>query len=240
MRTEDGRVVFPCELSLMLGLLVVACSVCLFIRSGYGVTVISSIPLMVSYALPVLDFGTWNIIYQLVLICLCVLVTRRFSGGYIISIVEALLFGAFLNVMKGATSGMPTSPELDVLYLVLAMVLLFFAVSFFMRAYIPLLPCDVFIRDVVITFHIRYRVFKTVFDVFCMSASAVICWLALGKITDLGLGTLISAFLTGYFVSLIATRVFDRFFVFEPATGFFRKFVSDDKPVSQGKSEPVE
>ncbi|MBR4697464.1 MAG: hypothetical protein IKP18_03410, partial [Candidatus Methanomethylophilaceae archaeon] len=59
---------FPCELALLCGLLLVAFAVCLFIQSGYGVTVISSIPLMVSYALPFLDFGTWNIIYQLVLV----------------------------------------------------------------------------------------------------------------------------------------------------------------------------
>ncbi|MBO4798392.1 MAG: hypothetical protein J5494_06465, partial [Candidatus Methanomethylophilaceae archaeon] len=70
MDRKAGKIRFPCEMSLLCGLLLVAFAVCLFIRSGYGVTVISSIPLMASYAFPALDFGTWNIIYQLVLVAM--------------------------------------------------------------------------------------------------------------------------------------------------------------------------
>lgn len=232
----DGKLRFPCELALLCGLLLVAFSVCLFIRSGYGTTVISSIPLMLSYAMPELGFGSWNVIYQLALIGLCILMTKKASGSYAFSIIVALLFSAFLDVMKGLLSGLPKSTELDLIYIVAAHILLFFGVSFFMRCYIPLLPVDIFIRDAVITYRIRYRIVKTAFDLSCISISAIICWLALGKIVDLGIGTLVSAFVTGYFVAFITTRIYDRFFEFVPATSFAARFLSDDAPC-KAKSE---
>lgn len=221
---------FPCELALLCGLLLVAFAVCLFIQSGYGVTVISSIPLMVSYALPFLDFGTWNVIYQLVLVCLCVMVTKKLSASYAFSIVVTILFGFFLNFMKATLADLPKSVELDLVYIVVAHVLLFFGVSFFMRCYIPLLPVDLFIRDVVITYRIKYKVMKTTFDLTCIALSAVICYLALGTIVDLGLGTLVSAFVTGYFVAFITTKVYDRYFEFVPLTRIAERLLSDDAP----------
>ncbi len=221
---------FPCEMALLCGLVLVAFAVCLFIQSGYGVTVISSIPLMVSYALPFLDFGTWNIIYQLILVCLCVIVTRKFGASYAFSIAVTLVFGVFLNFMKASLADLPRSTELDLAYIVVAHILLFFGVSFFMRCYMPLLPVDLFIRDVVITFRIKYRTMKTVFDITCIALSAAICYLALGKIVDLGIGTLVSAFITGYFVAFITTKVYDRYFEFVPLTRIAGRLLSDDAP----------
>lgn len=227
---EKRKILFPCELTLLIGLILVSLSVCLFIRSGFGVTVIASVPLMISYAIPELDFGTWNIIYTTVLIFISIAITRKPSMTYLFSMVEGIIFGIFLNIMKSALADIPKSPELDVIYLVVAHILLFFGVSCFMRAYIPLLPPDLFIRDVVITYRIKYRRFKTFFDVTCLVISITISLLALGKIVDLGIGTVISACITGFFVSRITTKIYDRYFEFRPVTKFCERFLSDDAP----------
>ena len=230
MERVDGKIVFPCELSLLAGLVLVAFAVCLFVRSGYGVTVLASIPLMLSYTFPIMDFGTWNIIYQFVLICVAISITRRPNMGYAISMAEAVLFGFFLNAMKALLADIPLSFELSLVYLFVAHVLLFFGVAFFMRSYIPLLPCDVFIRDVVITYRIKYRTFKTLFDVTCMLISVAIGLLVFGHIVDIGIGTVISACTTGYFVARITTRVYDKHFYFRPITRICRRYLSDDAP----------
>jgi hypothetical protein len=47
---------------------------------------------------------------------------------------------------------------------------------------------------------------------------------------DLGIGTLVSAFVTGWFVALVTTKVYDRFFEFVPATRLARRLLSDDAP----------
>ncbi len=222
--------VFPCELALLTGMLLVSFSICLFVRSGYGVTVLASIPLMLSYVFPVMDFGTWNVIYQILLLCIAMAITRRPNMGYGISLVEGVLFGIFLNIMKELLADIPMNFELSIVYLIAAHILLFLGVSFFMRSYIPLLPCDLFIRDVVITYHIRYRTFKTIFDIFCMVTSAVIGLLCLGGIVDIGIGTVISAFITGYFVSRITSGIYDRLFEFRPVTKLCTRYLSDDAP----------
>ncbi len=227
---EGRKTVIPCELALLAGMILVSFSVCLFIRSGYGVTVMASIPLMISYVAPVFDFGTWNIIYQAILLFIAMAITRKPGMGYVISAAECILFGFFLNMMKDLLAGIPVNFELSLLYLVIAHILLFFGVAFFMRCYIPLLPCDLFIRDVVLTFRIKYKVFKTAFDIFCMVASAAIGILFLGGIVDIGIGTLISACITGYFVSRIISGIYDRYFEFRPLTGFFSGYLSDDAP----------
>lgn len=227
----DGRKwVFPCELALLTGVTIVAIAVCLFVRSGYGVTVIASIPLMISYTSPVLDFGTWNIIYQALLLCIAMAITRRANMGYGISLLEGVLFGTLLNVVRGMLPDTPLDVELSIVYLVIAHILLFLGVSFFVRSYILLLQCDMFIRDVVNTYGIGYRVFKTAFDIFCMLVSVVIGILCLGDIVDIGIGTLISASLTGFFVSRITVRIYDRFFEFRPMTKLCARYLSDDAP----------
>jgi len=227
---EGGKRVFPCELSLFMGILLVSFAVCLFVRSGYGVTVLASVPLLLSYIFPVMDFGTWNIVYQFVLLCIAIAITRRPNMGYAISMLEGILFGIFLNIMKTLLADIPISFELSLLYLFVAHILLFLGVSFFMRAYIPLLPCDLFIRDVVITCRISYRKFKTIFDVTCMVTSAAMGILAFGHLVDIGIGTVISACITGYFVSRITVQIYDRYFEFRPATKFCRRYLSDDAP----------
>jgi|GEM_PF-183303 len=230
MEDRGHKIVFPCELALLSGLLLVSFAVCLFVRSGYGVTVLASVPLMLSYVMPVMDFGTWNVVYQFLLVCIAMAITRKPGMGYLFSMVEAVLFGIFLNFMKSILADIPLDFGLSIVYLVVAHILLFLGVSFFMRCYIPLLPCDLFIRDVVITFRIKYRTFKTVFDVFCMALSALMGILFLGGIVDVGIGTVISAFITGYFVSRITVGIYDRFFEFRPATRFCSRYLSDDAP----------
>ena len=89
---------------------------------------------------------------------------------------------------------------------------------------------DIFIRDAVITYRIKYRIVKTAFDVSCIAISAVICWLSLGKIVDIGIGTIVSACVTGYFVAFITTKIYGRFFEFVPATRLAARFLSDDAP----------
>lgn len=226
--TEKIR--FPCELALLLGLLLVAFAVCLFVESGFGVTVLSSIPLMWHYMCPVLDFGTWNVIYQVIILGICVCISHKIKPSYLFGLGISIVFGAFLSFLKATLAILPNSLELDIIYLVCAHIILFFGVSFFMRCYLPLLPVDIFIREVVYTFKIKYKTVKTCFDVGCMVIAAALGILFLGGIVDIGIGTVVSAFITGYFVARITTRMYDEWFDFVPSTRLSAMLLSEDSP----------
>lgn len=226
----DERIRFPCELALLLGLLLVAFAVCLFIESESGTTVLSSVPLMLHYICPVLDFGTWNVIYQILILATCVSMTHRFKPSYILGLFLSMIFGIFLNFMKITLATLPNSPELNLLYLACAHIILFLGVSFFMRCYLPLLPVDILIREVVIVHKISYKKVKTTFDVTCMIASVVLGILFLGGIVDIGIGTVTSAFITGYFVSRITVHLYDKLFEFVPLTRLGQILLSEDSP----------
>lgn len=224
------RIRFPCELALLLGLFLAALSVCLFIESGTGCTVISSVPLMLHYMYPVLDFGIWNVIYQIFILFVCVSITHKLKPSYILGLFLSFIFGAFLSFMKTTVAPLPNSLELNMLYLVFAHIVLFFGVSLFMRCYLPLLPTDTLIREIVIVYRISFKKVKTTFDVTCMLTSVVLGILFLGGVVDIGIGTVTSAFITGYFVARITTRLYDKWFDFVPSTRLSQMLLSEDSP----------
>ena len=71
---------------------------------------------------------------------------------------------------------------------------------------------------------------KTCFDVGCMVIAAALGILFLGGIVDIGIGTVVSAFITGYFVARITTRMYDEWFDFVPSTRLSAMLLSEDSP----------
>ena len=92
----------PGEAALLIVLLINPLAIDLMSKSVFGISTISSVLLILSTAFPVFSFGTWNYIFQTLLVITLMVLKRSFCPGYLFSFVVGIgtFFCAF---MKGRT-----------------------------------------------------------------------------------------------------------------------------------------
>lgn len=76
---------FVGELALFMGLIINSFANTLMVKSGFGISSISSVPYTLSLVFDNITYGSWNYIFQCVLILILVLITKKFKVGYIVS-----------------------------------------------------------------------------------------------------------------------------------------------------------
>lgn len=92
----------PGEAALLIVLLINPLAIDLMSKSVFGISTISSVPLILSTAFPVFSFGTWNYIFQTLLVITLMVLKRSFCPGYLFSFVVGI--GAFFCAfMTGRT-----------------------------------------------------------------------------------------------------------------------------------------
>lgn len=89
----------PGEAALLIVLLLNPLAIDLMSKSVFGISTISSVPLILSTAFPVFSFGTWNYIFQTLLVITLMVLKRSFCLGYLFSFVVGIgtFFCAFMT-----------------------------------------------------------------------------------------------------------------------------------------------
>lgn len=209
--------VFASEAALGMGILINALAVSLMIKSELGVSTISSVPVVLNEMASHITIGSWNFAFQVVLVLLMVLITRKFFG-YVFSIVLALLFGHLMDFFESLFSGIVANIPLRLVFFFSGFILLAFGISLMLNCKLPALPFDAFVRDMALHFGLSVKQMKTGFDVVCVGMSVVLSMLFLEGIAGVGIGTIFSMLFTGtaaqYFVNRLNKRfVFQRVLV---------------------------
>lgn len=89
----------PGEAALLIVLLINPLAIDLISKSVFGISTISSVPLILSTAFPVFSFGTWDYIFQTLLVITLMVLKRSFCPGYLFSFVVGIgtFFCAFMT-----------------------------------------------------------------------------------------------------------------------------------------------
>lgn len=89
----------PGEAALLIVLLLNPLAIDLMSKSVFGISTISSVLLILSTAFPVFSFGTWNYIFQTLLVITLMVLKRSFCPGYLFSFVVGIgtFFCAFMT-----------------------------------------------------------------------------------------------------------------------------------------------
>ncbi len=89
----------PGEAALLIVLLINPLAIDLISKSVFEISTISSVPLILSTAFPVFSFGTWNYIFQTLLVITLMVLKRSFCPGYLFSFVVGIgtFFCAFMT-----------------------------------------------------------------------------------------------------------------------------------------------
>lgn len=188
-------------------------AVVLMLHSGSGISAISSVPYAFSLVLPRLSLGTWTYLFQGALVLGLMLLRRRFVPAYLLSFVVGFVFGKLLDLHKAWIDALPATLPLRVLYFVLSYVLLAIGIAVSNRCKMPIVPTDLFPRELAAITGWSYSRIKVTFDVLCLATTALMTVVFLGRLDGLGVGTVLAALTLGKAIGK-AGEVLDRHMTF--------------------------
>lgn len=193
----------------IVGILLIAFGVALTAKASLGNSPISAIPYSLSLYFPMITFGTWVILFNLILVIIeCILIFRKISMINIaIQIVLTFTFGGFID----ASMFILQSFEPDIYFLKILTVILgcfIIAVGALCELYsnISVLPGDGFVMAISVITGFDFGRIRLLSDIAMSAIALAFCLFTLGNAAGVREGTLISAFLIGNIVRLITAR----------------------------------
>ena len=204
---NDKRLVLRGEAALILAIIINSMGVLLMLQSGSGISAISSVPYAFSEVLPKLSLGTWTYIFQGLLVITLMVLKKRFVPSYLFSFVAGFLFGEMMDVNELWITKLPLSIPLRIFYFVLSYIIICFGIALSNRCKLPIIPTDLFPRDLSEIINKPYARVKIAFDVTCLFVTACLTYFALGKILGLGVGTVVAAFTMGKGVAIAGSLI---------------------------------
>ena len=207
METEDKKYIFRGELALAAVVVMNSLGVVLMLRSGAGISAISSVPFAFSEVLPRLTLGTWNYLFQGLLVFSLMILKKRLVPQYLFSFVVGFAFGKMLDVHELWVNTLPLGPGWQVLYFVLSYLILSLGIAVSNRCGLPIIPTDLFPRELSEIISAKYSRIKISFDVICVAVTAAMTVLFLGHLEGLGIGTILAAFTLGKMIGFMGDQM---------------------------------
>ena len=191
------------ELALLIVVMINSLGVVLMLHSGSGISAISSVPYAFFEVFPAFSLGTWTYIFQGLLILTLMILHKKFVPSYLFSFVVGFAFSEMLNVHKGWVDALSATIPERILYFIISYILLCVGIALSNRCGLPIIPTDLFPRELAAITKIRYSRIKVSFDVICLAVTGLMTVLILGYLDGLGVGTILAAFTMGKVIGWI-------------------------------------
>ena len=197
------RPVWRGELALLAAVILNSFAVVLMLYSGAGISAISSVPYAFSDVFPQLSLGTWTYLFQGLLILSLMILRKRFVVEYLFSFVVGFVFSELMDLHELWISVLPAGLGWQIFYFLLGYFLIAVGIALSNRCDLPIIPTDLFPRELSDILEIGYPKVKIAFDVICLAVTAGLTFFCLGHLDGLGMGTILAAFTTGKAVGLV-------------------------------------
>ncbi len=204
---EKEQTVIRGELALILVVLINSFGIVLMLHSGSGISAISSVPYAFSEVIPKLSLGTWTYIFQGLLILSLMILRKKFVPQYLFSFVVGFAFGIMVDIHELWVNLLPLTLPLRIIYFCISYFVICFGIALSNRCKFPIIPTDLFPRELSYITKIPYSKIKISFDVICLLATAIITFVFIGQIKGLGVGTVLAAFTMGKAIGLTGEKI---------------------------------
>lgn len=201
------------EAALALAVVINSFGVVLMLYSGAGISAISSVPFAFSEVLPRLSLGTWTYLFQGLLVLSLMILRKKFVPQYLFSFVVGFVFGKLLDFYELWIPLLPKGWVMQVIYFIVSYLLICFGIALSNRCKLPIIPTDLFPRELSDITGVAYSRIKIIFDVTCLAVTMLLTLLFLGHLEGLGIGTILAACTMGKVIGWIGTKL-DRHFAF--------------------------
>ena len=189
MEAKD-KIVVRGELALVLAVLINSFAVAVTVYAGLGISPVSSFPYAVSLVFPFLTLGTWTYLFQ---------------GVLVITLMVLDVFGAWLPCL-------PYSWGWRIFYFVASCPVIALGIALSNRCKLPIIPTDLFARDLSEIIRKPYAKVKTTMDLTCVAVSIVLTVVGTGTLKGVGIGTVVAALTYGRTAGLIGNLIDKKFY----------------------------
>ena len=184
------------ELALLLAILINSFGVVLMLYSGSGISAISSVPYAFSKVFPNISLGTFTYLFQGLLVLSLMILRKKFVPSYLFSFAAGFCFSELLDVHELWIGVLPNALSWRILYFICSYLLIAFGIALSNRCGLPIIPTDLFPRELAAITKLPYSRIKIIFDVTCLAVTAGMTLVFLGFLDGLGIGTILAAFTT--------------------------------------------
>ena len=195
------------EAALALAVVINSLGVVLMLYSGAGISAISSVPFAFSEVLPRLTLGTWTYLFQGLLVLSLMVMRKKFVPQYLFSFVVGFVFGKLLDLHELWVNQLPTGLGWRVVYFVISYLLICFGIALSNRCKLPIVPTDLFPRELADITGAAYSRIKIIFDLSCLAVTMALTLIFLGHLDGLGIGTILAACTMGKVIGLIGKQM---------------------------------
>ena len=178
-------------------------------HAGLGTSTISSMANVFSIRFPILTFGTWTILSNLFfLLCQILILRRRFRPVQLLQVPLAFLFGFFTDLGLWLAEFFPNNAFWMQLILVVAgNFVLAFGIVLSITANVLLNAPEGFVKALSDTLQKPFSQVKLIFDIVWVFLAAVLSVIFFRALRGVGLGTILGAFLVGFFTKFLVPSV---------------------------------
>lgn len=195
------------ELALLIVVLINSLGVVLMLYSGSGISAISSVPYAFSEVFTKVSLGTWTYIFQGLLVLSLMIMRKKFVAPYLFSFIVGFAFSEMLDVHELWITALPTALGYRVLYFIISYLLLCIGIALSNRCGLPIIPTDLFPRELADITKVKYSKIKIGFDVTCLAVTGLMTCIILGHLDGLGIGTVLAAFTMGKVIGMIGDQM---------------------------------
>ncbi|MEI0611507.1 DUF6198 family protein [Brachyspira pilosicoli] len=203
------------ELALIVVVFINSFSVVLMLYSGSGIPAISSVPYAFSEVIKKISLGTFTYIFQSSLVLILMILRKKFVVEYLFSFVVGFCFGKFVDIQSIWINHLPLTITSRIIYFIISYVVLAFGIALSNRCGLPIIPTDLFPRELHSIIKVPYYKIKITCDIICLFTTAIITFVFLGHIKGLGIGTIFTACTLGKTVDFVG-KILDKKIEFVP------------------------
>lgn len=209
------------ELAWVIGTFLCAFGVVLCTKSGLGLSMMAAPPYILHITLkdiaPWFTQGTAQYLFEgNMLVVMCLLI-GRFRLKFLLSFLSGVIFGVALDlwllVMGG--NGQYCSMAARIFSFAGGIGCISLAVAFMFRTYLPAQIPELLVMEVARHFKVNEPRIKLILDLTCLALSFALALLLTGKLTGIGVGTVVIAVANAPLIRLWSKPV-NKFFSFEP------------------------
>ncbi|MBQ6712525.1 MAG: hypothetical protein IJN28_01885 [Selenomonadales bacterium] len=191
----------------LIGLPIMSFGVVFVIKCNLGSSPISSIPFVVEQLTPY-TLGELTFAINAWLVAMQYFFTRRITSPLLLQVPMTLLFSIYIDLSAIVLENFFVDTYLmSLTLLVTACFVTAFGIAFLVIANLVILPGEGAVQAIANRFGLDFGFTKIGFDVSCVLISIAIALYCRGDLAGLREGTIISAFLTGWFVRFWLRRI---------------------------------
>lgn len=210
-QTAAKRYTIRGELALTVAVIINSFAVALTVYAGLGISPVSSFPYAVSLVFPFLTLGTWTYLFQGALVITLMILRRKFVPSYLFSFVVGFFFGTLLDVFGAWMPHLPYGLGWQILYFAISCPVVGFGIALSNRCKLPIIPTDLFARDLAEIIRKPYPKVKTTYDLTCVAVAAVLTAGVLHNLQGIGVGTVVGALTYGRMAGVFGNLLDRRF-----------------------------